>query len=138
MKTVKELIKKSGIPGNLIRAVVRQNGGWESFQQAAEDIANHGASAGWNGFTYHVDTVKFYNRNRDTILSHVEETAAQIGTGSIQFVQSFRGLGKEYSFDEIGRAFYGPKSKIDTQIANVLAWFALEEVAKAYVDALED
>ena len=42
MKTLKSLVEKSHINEKLIRAVVRQIGGWESFTQSAPDITNHG------------------------------------------------------------------------------------------------
>lgn len=36
--------------------------------------------------------------------------------------------------DEIGRALYGKIGEKETQVANALAWFALEEVARAFCD----
>lgn len=134
MKTVKELVSKSNISEGLIRAVVRQNGGWESFKQAAQDIAEHGARAKWQGFTYHTDTVKFFTSYRDLIRQLAHHVAARREQSTIEMIHSFRCLDRNFSEDEIGVALYGPKSKIDTQIANALAWFTLEKVAEAYTE----
>lgn len=136
-KTVKAFAAQSNISEKLIRAVVRQNGGWESFQQVAQDIANHGADAGWIGFSYHADTVPFFTRNRGEIFHLAEEMATEFAQSTIQMIKGFRCLNGDYSEDEIGATLYGPKPKVDTQIANALAWFALEEVARSYSDSLE-
>ena len=56
-----DFVKQSTVPAKLIRAVVRQVGCWEDFQQIAKDVASHGADCGYNGFTYYVDTVAFTN-----------------------------------------------------------------------------
>lgn len=42
--TLKAFIEASHINATLIRAVVRQAGGWESFVEDAENICNHGAA----------------------------------------------------------------------------------------------
>ena len=47
MKTLKEFTEKSHINESLVRAVVRQSGGWEDFKEKALDVANHGAYAGF-------------------------------------------------------------------------------------------
>lgn len=138
MKTVKELISKSNIPEGLIRAVVRQSGDWEQFKESALDVVNHGADTGCNsGFIYYTDTVKFYNAYRDLILQLAGNMAEEFGQSTINMIQNFRCFNGNYSADEIGKTLYGPKSNADTQIANALAWFALEEVARAYSNALE-
>ena len=40
------------IDADLIRAVIRQSGGWLSFQEMAQDIYNHGISGGFNGWIF--------------------------------------------------------------------------------------
>jgi hypothetical protein len=138
MKTIKELISKSNIPEGLIRAVVRQSGDWEQFKESALDVVNHGADTGCNsGFIYYVDTVKFFTSHRDLIRQYATTMAEDAGMGVIEMIKKFRCLDNNYSTDEVAQTLYGPKSKEDSQIANALAWFALEEVARAYSDALE-
>ena len=63
-----DFVKQSTVPAKLIRAVVRQVGGWEDFQQIAKDVAGNGADDGYKGFIYYVDTVAFTKRNRRAIL----------------------------------------------------------------------
>ena len=136
-KTLKDFTASSNINAKLIRAVVRQLGDWEYFQQSAPDVANHGADAGFSGFTYYTDTGPFYAKNRALIVALVENMADELGEGSAQMVQGFNCLGKDYTMTEIGRTLYGNKSQHNTYVANALAWFALEEVANAYADFLE-
>jgi hypothetical protein len=50
--TLQKLIESTNIPESLIRATVRQSGGWAEFKEHAEDVTNHGASGGFlAGFT---------------------------------------------------------------------------------------
>lgn len=136
--TIKQLAAQSNLDPALIRAVVRQAGGWAAFKERAQDVANHGADAGFSGFIYYADTVAFAMRYRPLIVALCNDMAANVGTGSaIDLVANFRCLNDNYKPDEVGRTLYGQKSKADTQIANALAWFALEEVARAYCDAVE-
>ena len=44
-KTLKNFIEYSSINAELIRAVIRQSGGWETFQEIAPDIANYGITS---------------------------------------------------------------------------------------------
>jgi hypothetical protein len=71
------------------------------------------------------------------IVALVESMAEEFGQGSADMVQNFRCLGKDYTMTEIGRTLYSNKPQHDTYVANALAWFALEEVARSYVDFLE-
>jgi len=135
---MQDLINNCNIPASLIRATVRQAGGWESFKEMAEDVVNHGASAGFSGFTYYTDTLAFYARQRNNIISLASNMASDYGTGVLETIQGFRCIGSDYDLNEIGQTLYGPKSKHDTQIANCMAWFALEEVSRAYMDMMED
>lgn len=48
--TLKKLVERSNIPESLIRAVVRQMGGWESFKESAPDICRGGIDGGFHGF----------------------------------------------------------------------------------------
>lgn len=137
MKTLKSFIEASNISPKLIRAVVRQIGGWDSFKESAQDVANHGASGGVNGFIYYTDTVAFTKRNKKDILAMAEELASSIGEGdAITLIAGFNCL-KNYSALEVSEAIYNPRSESRTDVFNALAWFTLEEVARSYCDLVE-
>ena len=129
---LKSFIEKSNLPEDLIRQVVRQIGGWESFKEHASDVAMYGASGGFGGFIYYTDTCRFYAVNRDAILEAVRDMCDGLGEEPIQFVRSFNCLDATES--EVGLTLYGSKKQHDTQVANALAWFALEEVARSFED----
>jgi hypothetical protein len=134
--TLSSLIKSAEhIPAPLVRAVVSQLGGWESFKGSAHDITNHGISGGFCGFIYHSDTCQFARKHRADIALLAEEQASQFGEDVLTMIQNFNCVGKDYSTGEIGRCLYGRGD--DTQILNGLAWYAGEEVSRAYTDLLE-
>ena len=131
---LKSFIDKSNLPEDLIRQVVRQIGGWDSFKEHARDVSMYGANCGFAGFIYYTDTCRFYAVNRDAILEAVRSMCDDFGTEEpIQFVRSFNCL-KDATESEVGLTLYGSKKQHDTQVANALAWFALEEVARSYDD----
>ena len=129
---LKSFIEKSNLPEDLIRQVVRQIGGWDSFKEHARDVSMYGANCGFAGFIYYTDTCRFYAVNRDAILEAVRDMCDGLGEEPIQFVRSFNCLDATES--EVGLTLYGSKKQHDTQVANALAWFALEEVARAFDD----
>lgn len=137
MKTMKQFIEHSHIDGKLIRATVRKLGGWEDFTECAQDITEHGADAGFGQFVYYKDTCEFYAKNRAAIVGLANNIAIECSEDLTAMVRGFRCLGMEYSGEEVGQTLYGPKNKHQTQVANALAWLALEEVARSYVDFLE-
>ena len=65
--TIQKMIDSSDIAPKLIRAVIAQSGGWESFKECARDLSRQ-ADAGFHGWIYYTDTVKFTQRNKDNIL----------------------------------------------------------------------
>ena len=135
MKTIKDFTSQSHIDASIVRAVIRQMGGWNEFREYARDVADHGAAGGYGGFIYYTDTVAFYARNRAAINNLAGDMAADISEGgTIRLVQSFGRLNVNYTADEVGATLYGTKSCMNTQIANALAWFALEEVARSYME----
>jgi hypothetical protein len=139
MKTIKDFTSQSHIDASIIRAVIRQMGGWSEFKDDAKNVVDHGAAGGYGQFIYYTDTVAFYARNRAAINRMAGELAENIGDGGIiECVQGFNCLNGEYTADEVGAALYGTKSCMNTQIANALAWFALEEVARSYMDLTTD
>jgi hypothetical protein len=143
MKTVtlKQLVEKSNIPARLIRAVVRQMGGWESFKKSAPYITRHGIDGGLHGFICNADTEPFAKRNRGDIAAMASEQARDFGTGVIEMIRGFGCFrnGTPPTDEEIGSALYAGKD-IDggMSILNVLAWYAGEEVSRAYCDMTEN
>lgn len=115
----------------------------EEFISTMEDVARHGAEGGFPGFTYYKDTIKFYAENRDEIVRRLEALAEELGEDVIMMVRTFNCLssppttfGKprvpHYTSSDVGRVLYVTEKDEDvyTQIANALAWFALEDVAR--------
>ena len=132
-KTLKNFIKNSSIDAKLIRAVVRQSGGWAAFQEMVPDITNHGIAGGFSGWIYYTETSQFYAKNRQIIIDLAEELANEYGTSTIDFIAGFNCLNTD-DRQEIGKTLYGNKRQHDAQVANALAWFAAEEVIRGFVD----
>lgn len=147
-KTLSEFVGLAGhIPGPLIRAVVRQVGGWDTFKEHAEDYTK-GADGGWAGFTYYHDTVPFATRNKDAILEMAKAQADDLGSeDEFAMIAGFNCLrDMKVTPGEIARAVYDARKRtvrtqeardVRTQVLNALAWYALEEVARAYCDLIE-
>lgn len=134
MPTLKKFIAESHIDAKLVRAVVRQIGGWESFTEKVQDVYRHGADGGFSGFIYYCDTVPFAKKNRKEIVELAKNIADDLGEGVFKMIAGFRCLSSDYSEGEIAEAIYNSKSENHTQVLNALAWFALEEVCRSYVD----
>ncbi len=136
METLKQLCNDSNINPKLIRATVRQCGGWGSFKEMAKDVSNHGAASGFHGFTWYSDTCKFYDNNKRLIVEFAEQMADDYGQDVIMFVFGFNCLKGSEKQDVINTLFKS-KRYHDTSVANALAWFALEEVSRSYCDIME-
>ena len=138
---MKTLIANSSVPATLIRAVVKNMSGWDSFKESAQDVFDHGASCGFGNFIYYTDTVVFTTKNRSAIAEYAAEQSTEIGyKNEIEMILSFNGLQHDdLTSSDIARALYGRLTDDDkkTMIYNVLAWYALEEVARAYCDLLD-
>ena len=131
MKTIKQAAVDSGIPEKLIRSVIRQIGDKDSLK----DVAAHGMDGGFCGFTYHSDTVPFFKRHRAEIRALVESMADSLGEEPLAMVAGFNCLkpADHETKASIARCIYGGRlTDDDTQVANALAWFAGEEVARAF------
>jgi hypothetical protein len=141
MKTTQEkLIKSSSIPASLIRAVVRQLGGWGSFIEKAADITNHGINGGFSGFIYYTDTEKFAKANKEAILELASSQAQEVGYDStFAMIRGFDCFKGDTLTDcELMNALCkGRNPKDGPNILNGLAWYAGEEVARAYCDRME-
>lgn len=137
--TIKKMIDSSGIPPELIKAVVKQSGGLESFAYMAPDIANHGIDGGFSGWVYYSDTIEFWEKNRDLILEMAEEHASAFGTSMLEMIQEFGVFRNDpISLDDLAKAIYQGKSEDTVRVQNVMAWYAAEEVARLYTDLLEN
>lgn len=137
MKLAK-LIESSSIPAKLIRAVVRQSGGWKSFKKSAPDIARHGIDGGFHGFIYTNETNAFAKRNRAAIQAMAAQQADDFGTSITEMIQNFGCFRRNKPTDaEIGMALYAGKDN-GAEILNALAWYAGEEVARAFLDLAEN
>ena len=137
--TLKTFIENSNIPARVVRAVVRQIGGWESFKQSATDITRHGIDGGFNGFIYNSDTESFAKRNRKDIAAMASAQADDMGTGIFEMIRGFGCFkGDKLTDEEIGQALYAGKQADEAPaILNGLAWYAGEEVARSYCDLSE-
>ena len=92
---------------------VRAHGGLENAEII--DAGNHGADAGWGGFTYTSDCVEFYAANEEAIWELLRESADDMGVKPLELVASFRRA--DMADDPSG-------------FKNLLAWFALEEAGR--------
>lgn len=136
--TIQKLIDSSNIPTALIKAVIRQSGGWDDFKDCAPDIYNHGIDGGFHGWIYHCDTVEFAKKNIKTILEMAEQQADSLGDGMLEMIAGF-GV---FRNDPItpSKIFMALQRETDdsTAVYNALAWYAAEETARAYMDLVED
>jgi hypothetical protein len=146
MKTItqKSFIENAGINKSLVRAVIRQLGGWTEAKQSMIDIANNGIDGGFHGFFYYKETVPFFRRNRAAIYELVKETATDVGENPMGLVAGFGCLKGDDLQDSIMRCLGGGSIRWgendgpdDTLVANALAWFAGEEVARRYADIIK-
>jgi hypothetical protein len=106
------------------------------------ECSEHGADSGFSGFIYYSDTVPFFIENRECIVSHMEHTAAELGTDIISMVQGFdvsRFSGKPTP-SEVGKALWdsGQQWEELTNLYNVFAWYALEEISRTWYRYLEE
>jgi hypothetical protein len=139
MKTANEITtlasfcEASHLDAGLIKAVVRQIGGWESFKESAPDICRGGIDGGFSGFIYTADTWDFTKRNRVAISKLASEQADDFGTSVTEMIQGFGCFrhGTKPTDEQIGRALYAGERG---NVSNALAWYAGEEVCRSYCD----
>ena len=107
-----------------------------------ENCAEHGADCGFSGFIYYKDTIAFFRKHRVDIASHMERTAAELGTDIFSMVQNFGVFrnSEKPSVGEIGKALWDGSQFWPefTNLYNVYAWYALEEISRTWYRYLED
>jgi hypothetical protein len=138
--TLAQFCAKSHLSQALIRATVRQFGGWELFKESAPDVSNHGIDGGFHGFIYYADTHAFARRNRALIAEMASQQAADFGMGVIEMIRGFgcfRNQSTKPSGEEIGTALFAGKDD-GAGVLNALAWYAGEEVARSYCDIINE
>ncbi len=101
----------------LLKAI-REHSGMElsAIQQAGE----HGADAGWPGFTYTRDAADFFEANRDTIWNMAADDADDMGAAN---VAAFVGAFNRADMTETPDGF-----------ECLLSWYALEAVGRRLSD----
>jgi len=136
--TLSQFIAESGLNASLVRSTVRQTGGWDSFQESAQDVCNHGVSGGFGGFIFYSETVPFAKCNKKAILEMCKEQAEDYygkGYSVCQFIAGFNCV--DCDAEQVAIALYIGKGDDVTGVYNALAWYALEEVSRRYCDILE-
>lgn len=136
MKTMKQVINDGYMPAKLVRGVILQLGSGKKAMDSLEDVYNHGADGGFNGFIYYCDTLEFYRRYKKEIIQLAEQMSDDLGMDTIEMIMNF-GCFKDNEHDpqfkrEIMKTLYG--QAVNTEVANAMAWFALEEVAREFCD----
>lgn len=134
--TLKTFCEKTHTHPQLVRNVVRQFGGWESFQESAPDVCRGGIDGGFHGFIYNADTEPFAKRNRHLIAAMASQQADELGTGVIEMIRNFGCFrhGTKPTDEEIGSALYaGKDAENGLPVLNALAWYAGEEVCRSYM-----
>ena len=112
----------------LSRSIIRTVG-----RDSIQDLAEHGADAGFCGITYYRDTVSYYKRHRADINALVRRTADGFGEEPTALVAGFRCLAPadDETRESIGRCLFGGRlTSADDLTANALTWFAAEECAR--------
>lgn len=114
--------------------VIEQFGDSDYFKECAQQIVDNGADCGFNGFIEYNETVPFGERLRPYVKPILQEMADEFGIpGAYSLMATFRCC-EGYSADEVADAWASSDDDNHTQVMNCLSWFALEEVAREYVD----
>jgi hypothetical protein len=97
----------------LTRSVLRHSG---MTRSRLIDVCRGGADAGFPGFTYNTDAIRFYNRHETEIYDMLRDTAEQMGSKNVE---------------ELISGFVRADMADDPETRKVLlAWFAFEEIAR--------
>lgn len=133
MKSKAQVIKERPEYKTLINGVINALGGTESVM----DVVNHGADSGFPGFTYYSDTHAFAMRYRKLINKLLQEQANDFGQEIVEMVSGF-GVFRRSPMDNEDRMelykYIGGGKCEQSQITNLMAWYALEEVCRMFED----
>lgn len=133
-----DFLKAANADPKLVGAVIRQLGGWDNFQECANDVANHGIEGGYCGFIYYDETVAFTKKHKKIILENVKQFADDVGESFQKVIAGFNCLKNSgITENDVIVALISPRSCDDfvlQQVYNALAWYAGETVAHEYVD----
>jgi hypothetical protein len=148
---VSYLVSYSGFSNKTVNSVITSLGYNPHKANAAEfkelsgtlqDCSKHGADGGFSGFINYSDTIPFFKKHRLDIVAHMEQTAADMGTDIISMIQNFGVF--RYSDkptpSEVGHALWDKSKEWPelTDLYNVFAWYALEEISHTWNRYLED
>lgn len=137
----KDFLKKSHLPITITKSVVTQMGDWDTFTNYALDITNNGIDGGFGGFVWYTETLAFYEANRRDIMAMLRSQADDFGVCVTDMVHGFGSVKRGgYSRSDV-EAFLmdnDPESDNYTFFANLMAWYAAEEVCRAYCDMLDE
>ena len=125
-------MKSTSTIAKLVQATARQVGGKDALRKMAQNVCNHGAAGGFHGFIYYDETEEFFLKNKALIVEMAQEIADNLGTSLTAMIQGFSCL--DATEEEIGKTLYGTRRTVDRFVANALAWFTLEEVARHLTD----
>lgn len=131
--TLKALINNSRMSEKLVRSTVRQFGGINVVKQVCQDVSNHGIDAGFDGFIYYTDTVKFAESNLKDIIIFGRRVASELGTTLREMVEGSKCL----NGCDMVSALVDEDHEDRTQLMNALAWFAGKELCKTASDIME-
>jgi hypothetical protein len=130
MKTKSQVLADNSEYKTLINAVVSRIG-----MDSISDVINHGADAGFSGFTYYSETHSFAIRHRKDIIKLLNQQASELGKEVVSMVASF-GVFRNSPMDNEDKTelyrFLGMGRCEQSAITNVMAWFALEEVCRMF------
>jgi len=133
-----DFLKAANINPKLVGSVIRQFGGWQTFQEKANDVYNHGIDGGFCGFIYYAETTAFAKKHKKIILENVKQFADEIGENFAKVIADFNCLKNTgIAEDDVIMALMSPRSCDDfvlQQVYNALAWYAGETVAHEYAD----
>ena len=138
----------SGLSGHTVHSVILSLGYylWGSSKDFKElsgvlkDCSNKRADTGFSGFIDYNETITFFWQNRQGIVAHMEQSAANMGTDIISMVQSFGAFrkGGKPKPSEVGRALWDSREWPELEnLYRVFALYALEEVAHTWNGYLE-
>jgi hypothetical protein len=133
MKSKAQVIKDNPTYKTLINGVINALGGTELVM----DVVNHGADAGYPGFTYYSDTHKFAMRYRKLIVKMLVDQAQDFDQEVVEMVSGF-GAFRKSPMDNVDRMelykYIGGGRCEQSTITNLMAWYALEEVCRMFED----